>query len=284
MYKINRLKIFIILLVVLSLSSCIKDPIEPTPILPASAKYIHISHTRTDSNPNLDSIVERIDYSNFDMLWLGGDLAQLSSQDDETMLHIDSIFDVGNENTLWALGNHDYTDLERIQEFTNRPPYYASHKNGITFIIFDTQDSLSSVVGYQKELFESVVDSINFSTHLIIIHHKLIWMYDNTYLEPLIPSVSNAELGDCFYCINPNNFYSHIYPDLLEVEQKGIEVICIGGDIGFNAKEFEYLTQEGIQFLASGVSSGSDDNKALVFQHDITNKLLTWEFVLTTDL
>lgn len=284
MYKINSLKIFAVLLFVLYLSSCTKDPVTPTPIEPTNAKYIYVSHTRTDSNPNLDSIIEEVDYSSFDMLWLGGDLAKLSSQDDETMLHIDSIFNVGDENTLWALGNHDYTDLDRIREFTNRPPYYAYYKNGITFIIIDTQDSLSSIVGYQKELFESVVDSINLSTHLVIIHHKLIWMYDNAYLEPLIPSVSNAELGDCFYCINPNNFYTDIYPGLLEVRQKGIEVLCIGGDIGFNAKEFEYLTPEGIHFLASGVSAGEDDNKVLVFYHDIVNNDLTWEFILTSDL
>ena len=55
--------------------------------------------------------MESIDYSYYDMLWLGGDMAVSSSLDDITMNHIDSILDVGNENTLWALGNHDYADL-----------------------------------------------------------------------------------------------------------------------------------------------------------------------------
>ena len=276
----------LILLVVL-ISSCKKEEvviIQPPVIIPEIHNYLHISHTRTNSNPDMDSIAEGIDYSNYDMLWLGGDLAHLTSNDDETMWHVDSIFDIGNTNTLWALGNHDYSDLDRIQTFTNRSPYFAYNKNGITFIILDTQDSLSNIIGLQKELFDSVVDTIQDSSHLIVLHHKLIWMYDNPVLESQIPSVSNGELGDCFYCINPNNFYSDIYPKLLAVMQQGIEVICIGGDIGFNTNEFEYLTPEGIHFLASGIHAGYSGNKALLFNHDITNKLLTWEFKLIADL
>jgi len=71
----------------------------------------------------MDSLVEHIEYKKFDMVWLGGDMANLTSQDDETMYHIDSILDLSNLNTLWSLGNHDYSDLDRIQSFTNRPPF-----------------------------------------------------------------------------------------------------------------------------------------------------------------
>ena len=63
-------------------------------------------------------------------------------------------------------------------------------------------------------LFE-VLDTIQQSNHLIILHHKLIWMYDHDVLESQISSVSNADLGGCFNCINPNNFYSEIYPKLV---------------------------------------------------------------------
>lgn len=273
-----------VLLVIIFLFSCTKDDIiEPTNIIETQT-YLHISHTRTSSNPDMDSTVEMVDFSKFDMLWLGGDLTSLTSLDDSTMSHVDSIFDFSSINTLWALGNHDYSNLDRIRDFTNRPPFYSYHKNGITFIVLDTQDSLSNIIGSQKDFFDGIVDTIQESSHLIVLHHKLIWMYGNTDLEPQISSISNGHFGDCFYCINPNNFYSEIYPKLLKVKQKGIEVLCIGGDIGFKVKEFEYVTSDGIYLLASGIYYGTAGNKALLFEHDITNKKLTWNYELITDL
>lgn len=260
--------------------SCKKDPI---PIQP-DQYYLHLSHTRTDSNPQMDSVVEQIDYSNFDMLWLGGDLAYLTSDDDETLSNVNSILDLGNQNTLWSLGNHDYTNMNLIRDYTQRPAYYSYFKNKITFVVLDTQDSISNIVGNQKNMVYSVMDTIQESTRLVLLHHKLIWMYDNPILEPQIPVISNASLGDCFYCINPNNFYIDIYPRLVETHNKGIEVICIGGDIGFNANEFEYITPEGIIFLASGIKWGDPQNKALLFHHDLNLNSLTWEYKLTTDL
>ena len=65
---------------------------------------------------------------------------------------------------------------------------------------------------------------------------------------------------------------------------RGIEVFCIGGDIGIKTNEFDHLTSDGIQFLASGLSIEADENKALLFHHDILNRQLTWEYKLITDL
>lgn len=266
------------------LSSCERDAIIITDIEPQIRSYLHIAHTRTAENPKLDSVAEKIDYKAFDMLWLGGDMAHLTSKDDATMTLLDSIVDLKNSNTLWALGNHDYSDLNRINAFTKREPYYAYHKDGITFLILDTQDSFSAIVGKQKEMLNAVTDTIKESSHLVVLHHKLFWMYANKDLEPQIDSISNGKFGDCFHCINPNNFYTDVYPKLVEVKQRGIEVICIAGDLGFKAKTFDYTTPEGIQFLASGISFLESDNKALLFTHDITNKNLTWEVKLISDL
>lgn len=264
--------------------SCKRSESEVEKNQSQEANYLHISHTRTDMNPNVDSSISKINFMDFDMLWLGGDLAQATSLDKETISHIDSIFDFGSINTLWTLGNHDYSNLDLVEEFTKRPPYFAVHKNGLTFINLDTQDSLSNVLGNQKSLFDMVTDTIKESTHLILLHHKLIWMYNNPDLEPSIPLTSNAKFGDCFYCLNPNNFYTEIYPKLIELKKRGIEVLCIGGDIGTKAKEFEYVTAEGIHFLASGIYFKADEKKALLFHHDITNKKLSWEFKLLSKL
>ncbi len=109
-------------------------------------------------------------------------------------------------------------------------------------------------------------------------------MYGDETLEPRISAISNGRLGDCFYCINPNNFHTDVYPRLLEVKARGIQVVCVGGDIGVRVSEFEYITQDEIYFLASGVSSGSSVNKVLLFTHNVTQELLIWKYVEVDDL
>ena len=261
------------------LFSCTKDE-----TLGPHQTFLHLSHTRTASNPYLDNVVESINYENFDMLLLGGDLSYYTSEDDLTMDRVNQFFNIGSNNTLWSLGNHDYTDLSRVELYTNRPSYYSYFNNGISFLVLDTQDSLSNMVGNQKDMIFNLLDTIQLSTHLIILHHKLIWMYDHPSLESEIPNVSNAGLGNCFNCINPNNFYSEIYPRLVEVNNKGIQVICIGGDIGNKVNEFEYITNDGIYFLASGIDYLKETKKALLFIHDLNNQSLSWNYEKLNDL
>jgi hypothetical protein len=228
--------------------------------------------------------VENIDYSKFDVLCLGGDLALLTSLDEATMEKTDSYFNVSDPNTLWSLGNHDYSDLDLVEAYTGRPPYYAYNKNGITFIVLDTQDSLSNIVGEQLNLFNSVMDTLTESTHLIVLSHKLIWMYSHPELNSEIDSISNGIFGECFHCVNPNNFYEDLYPRLIEAKQGGIEVICLAGDIGIKVKDFYYLTDEEIIFLASGLSYTESENFAILFKHNVSKNELTWEYKLLNDL
>ena len=253
--------------------------------LAKDAQYICISHTREGTGNKVASIAEKIDYKKYDMRWLGGDITQLTSSDDKTMHYVDSIFDISNQNTLWALGNHDYSDLNRVQKFTVRPLFYSYFHNDITFIVLDTQfDSLPIITGSQLKLFEQVVDTIEKSSHLIILHHKLIWLYGNSQFESKIDSISNGRFGDCFFCVNPNPFYSEMYPALVKVKQRGIEVLCIAGDLGWKTKEFSYVTNDSIHFLATGIYYNTPGNKALIFNHDIANRNLNWEYKLLEDL
>lgn len=279
----NQLFLGLVTIISLLMISCKKDP--PVYMDGATIKqYIHLSHTRNDFNPYLNETVESIDYSSFNMLWLGGDLTFHTSIDHPTMEHVNNVFDVQSTNTLWALGNHDYDNIDLVEAYTNRPPYYAFFKNGISFIILDTQDSLSHIIGDQQEFVFNVLDTIQESKHLILLHHKLIWIYGNELLEPQISTISNGGTGNCFYCTNPNNFNSEIYPKLVEIQQKGVKVMCIGGDIGNNVKEFEHITSDGIVFLASGISGTDSNNKALIFEHDITNHIIDWRFVRISEL
>ncbi|TAH40128.1 MAG: hypothetical protein EYC69_12025 [Bacteroidetes bacterium] len=276
---------FLLFFLLISTSSCRKNkkdnPADPEHTI---VKYLHLSHTRTNTNPTMDSTVEAMSFSAYDMLWLGGDLASTSSSDDSTMNHLDSIFNLGSPNTLWSLGNHDYSDLQRVQNYTGRNPFYSYFKNGITIIVLDTQDSLSNIIGAQKVFFDAVTDTLDRSSHLIVLLHKLIWMYGDSVFEPQIPSVTNGGFGNCFYCVNPNNFNTEIYPKLLSLKQRGINVICVGGDIGFNVKEFSHVNNDGIVFLASGINAGSSGNSGLVFSHDVVQKQLSWRFTPLEEL
>ena len=267
----------ILLLAMISLSACQDD--DDTMTSESGMTYLHLSHTRLDVNPLIDDAAAEINYGLYDVVMLGGDLAQSSSADDETMIHLDTIFDLSDETTLWSLGNHDYSDLDRIMEYTDRLPYYAYHSDGVTFVVLDTQDSLSHIKGNQLDFFNDVVDTIASSSHLIVMSHKLIWMPGNAELEPMIEDVANGEFDSCNFCTNPNNFYQDLYPSLVELEEKNVEVICIGGDIGTREKSFSHRTAEGIDLLASGIESGDRGNQALVFEYDMSERQLTWEFV-----
>ena len=274
-------RVFILVFILMpGISSCRKDK----NIEPVLKRYLHLSHTRRDSNPLMDSLTETIDYTVYDMLWLGGDLAYLTSDDQETIKHVDSIFDLGNFNTLWALGNHDYSDLNTINNITQRPPYYAYYANGLTFLVLDTQDSVSQIIDEQLALVNSVLDTISYSSHLIVLHHQLIWLSGNPELEGDANDISNGPLGECSYCIHENNFYKDIYPGLVMAEENGIEVICIAGDIGSKTKSFSHLTEDGIQFLASGIKADQSGNLGLLFEHDETNRKLRWFFLPVAEL
>lgn len=276
-------------LLLLALTSCdpikmIDDPVDPTPALQDSLQFLHVAHTRMNSNGEFNEPLTQVDFSKYDVLLLGGDLASNTSIDSRPMDSLDHVFDFASENTLWALGNHDYDDLDLVKEYTGRPPFYTYTKEKVTFLVLDTQDSMSNFVGEQLEMIKNVVDTLSYSTHLVLLHHKLIWMYGNAELESEISMVSNGQAGECFWCINPNNFYPDVYPLLLDVEEQGIEVLCIGGDLGFYSKTFQYETPEGIDFLGAGMNLGDEENPVLLLKYDFTTSQLDWMFQLLRDL
>lgn len=259
-------------------SSCTKDPAIIDNRSTQLSHYLHLSHTRTDANPTMDSLVEKIDYSAFDMLLLGGDLTWYTSENESTINYVDSIFDLQNPNTLWSVGNHDYFDPNLIENSTGRPTYYAYYHKGITFVVLDTQAEVSQITSPQLELLTAVLDTLTQSSHLVVLTHQLIWMYGNSELESQIDEISNGPQGSCDFCVQPNNFYAAVYPRLLEAKNRKIDVICIAGDIGSKVSSFEYLTPEGIYFLASGIKANTSGNMALLFSHQPQSRTLHWEF------
>ena len=245
---------------------------------PPAYTYLHLAHTRTDTNPYIDSAAARLDYAPYHMLWLGGDLALRSSADEAALVHLDSLFDLAASTTLLSPGNHDYDHPERLRAATGRPLYYTQWQRGIVISTLDTQDSVSQLVGDQLAMLRNVADTLQAASHWVLLHHQLVWMRDGGTLEADSDYVANGWFGDCAHCLRPNNFYRDVYPLLRTVQQRGIQVVCVAGDLGKWRNEFEHVTDDGIVFLASGIEAGDTSSQALVFEHYPSADSLGWQY------
>lgn len=262
---------FFLIALMLLVISCKQPSVED------SNSYIYIAHTRVKTNDSVYSKVYDIDFSKYDMTLLGGDLAWSSFSGKTINPHLDSIFDFKNPNTLWSVGNHDNTSDKKFYAATLREKYHAYQRDDVTFITINSQDSLSSIVGKQKDFLFSVLDTLQTSS-VLLMSHKLIFMNDHPVLDAKISKVCNANKGDCYHCHNPNNFQKEIYPKLLELKNKGVQVTWVGGDLGYKTSEFEYIDDQGIIFLGNGLWYPKDWNKLLLFSKR-KDKPLEYEFV-----
>ena len=251
-------KFFILFLLLLTILSCADSSPEP------GSTYIYVSHPRINANDRMYGKVYEIDFSKYDMTLIGGDLAQNTFSKSETTAHRDSIFDFKNPNTLWSIGNHDKTSDKKFYKTTLKKKYHAYQRDDVTFITLDSQDSLSSIVGKQKEFLFAVLDTVT-TASVLVMTHKLIFMNDHPVLDSQISKVCNANKGDCFHCHNPNNFYDDIYPKLVALRNKNIQVLWVGGDLGYKTSEFEYVDENGIVFLGNGLWFKKDWNRVLFF-------------------
>lgn len=111
--------------------------------------YAVISHTRLNDNSGIDSIVAKADLSKYDLLLLGGDMANLSSKDDSILNYLNEVFDFTNQHTLWSLGNHDYTNLPLLLKYTKKNTFYSYKDENTLFIVLDTQKDSSQIIGDQ---------------------------------------------------------------------------------------------------------------------------------------
>jgi len=82
-------------------------------------------------------------------------------------------------------------------------------------------------------------------------------MIGNDNLDSLLSLVGGSTRD-----ISLTNFYTDIYPLLLNVEEKGIDVVCIAGDrTNIN---IEYITTDSIQFIATGMKPAQSDSNNYV--------------------
>ncbi|PLX10755.1 MAG: hypothetical protein C0598_09745 [Marinilabiliales bacterium] len=248
-------------------------------------KYIFIGHCYqpNTAGDKVDYRLENFDFTDYEGIWLGGDVCSEALINYGTVQYIDSIFDLGNPETHWAMGNHDARNgnWEYISDFSYRNTYYAFTSNKLTRIIINTNlvPTDCESMDEQYNIIMNVCDTIQESKYLVLLMHHGLW--DSV---PGLPSTYDYAQSHLVYwnsnCYDVNsNFVHSIYPKLIEVEQRGVEVVCVMGDIGDRTNKFDVISDDGIQFLGSGLYHNEPDNNVLVFDYDLSDYKLSWDFL-----
>ena len=260
--------------------------------------YLFLGHIyQTETRINTD--IEQLDLNKYDQIWLGGDVLTETTKYQSNLDYLDSIFDLSNPNTKWALGNHDLRNgnVQWINEKTKRPSFYTSHSDGITYFVLNTsklqRDRLDvDFAKSQYHLLKSVCDTIISSSHLVILSHHSPWQQ----VDSIIKSGANSDASNFVFNVDPiKDFHNGVYNPLLKkVQSKGVDVIFISGDYGQFRAGNQYTSSSGVTFLGSGILSINKynerfsrykrPNSVLIFNHDIVNRKLKWKFKQIDDI
>ena len=210
---------------------------------------------------------------------LGGDLTWNTSALISTVDYCDQFFDLGNQNTHLAIGNHDVSNITNLLSYTQKEGYYSFNKNNITFIVLDTELATPNISGSQLDLIRNVSDSIEYSHYLVVILHRILWMVDNSDLAYLQNSVGGSSSN-----LNSSNFFEEVYPEFQKVKNKGIPIFCIAGDR--TNVNIEYSIEDSIQVIASGMIDylSDENNYSIVLTYLPETKKLNYEFVPLSEL
>lgn len=302
MYNILEMKFFLLLLPMFLLSCSDSPEIE--------RKFIFLGHTyEWGDSTRIDKRLEKLDYSIYDQIWLGGDISSHTTLKESTVAYIDSIFDLSSEQTHWTLGNHDvmHGNLEYITQRTKRNTFYSDYFEGICLVVLNTNlfhiypgtppQKNCEEKAAQLQLLEEVADSISKAKHLIILHHLALF---NELRIDADGKANQAFNMNAQYirasCDSTSDFTTIVYPWLTKVQSRGIQVTLIGGDLGMQAKQYEFTSQEGIKILGSGINNSVnpkyapgyvknfDPDRILIVKYFPESGKLDWDFLLLNDL
>jgi len=273
---------------------------------PSNFQYLFLGHIydwRAKDDNEIDRRFGAFNFEAYDQIWLGGDLCARTNEAESTLNYLDSIFDLSAATTHWSLGNHDVGNgpLEWIEARTKRKTYYTTTFNGLTLAVLNTNefhhpnytpkpDECALLEG-QLEMLEHLADTIQSSSHLILLHHYNLLTNELSGGSLSLDTIFNLyRPGLQVNCAGTQTFEQRIYPVLKTVQEKGVQVILVSGDLGQRSKSFEYQTAAGIWFLGSGINNSSvgdylpnyvtdtSPDKILIFEHDVLQKKIYWRF------
>jgi hypothetical protein len=256
-------------------------------------KYLFTAHTYMGESI-IDSRLIEFDKSGYDNIWLGGDICSETLMLRSNLDYLDEHLRIGQPHNYFSLGNHDRRNgnIEYFEEFIGKKAYYADYYNGFTSIVLDTnlEPGDCENLNNQYKMICNVTDTISASSHLIMFFHWGLWSGVPGLPEPSVYAHTNLKYWNANCDSTNNNFAQIIYPLLVEVQNRGVNVICIMGDMGASYKKFEAVSSDGIQFLGCGLDNikyyyepdqwwTKEKDVVLEFNHNTTTKDLTWKFM-----
>lgn len=282
----------------LSIQGCQKEPVAP------SYRYLFLGHPydwiHTD---RVDPRLPFLHRDSFSGIWLGGDVCGRTTQSRATLSYLDSLFQLSNPSTHWAIGNHDILegDESLIPPITQRPTFYASYQQGICLLVLNTnllwhnewappQEDCDRKQA-QLALIQQVCDTIQEASHLVILHHHS--LFNELKINEKGDTLREGNINGIPIrtgCDPLSNFTEEVYPQLVQVQEKGIQVVCVGGDYGMVAKRSSFTTSEGITLLGSGINNSLNmdfppdyvtnfnPDSVLIFSHNPQQRSLDWSF------
>ncbi|MGC9331062.1 MAG: hypothetical protein ACP5DZ_04195 [Bacteroidales bacterium] len=254
-------------------------------------KYLFVGHTYRD--PYLiDTRLENLNTDIYKYIWLGGDICSDTFLDYQSLDYLQQHLNICGEHNYWSLGNHDARNgnIDWYIDFTGKKTYYADYFPNVSAFVFDTNLSPGDCenLDNQYRQFVNLCDTISQSSYLLLFFHWGLW-----YDVPGLPQPGHyCHSSQKYWNANcdsvNNNFVNSVYPHLIDVQNKGIEVICIMGDMGATYKSIDYVSDHGIRFLGCGLYNhltanineryAENNDRVLVFDHNIDADILTYEY------
>ncbi len=255
-------------------------------------KYLFLGHTYR--GPYLvDTRVEFLDKTKYEYIWLGGDICSDTFLDYQSFGYLDTLLRISNPHHYWSLGNHDARNgnVDWFTEFTGKKTYYADFFPNISAFVFDTNITPADCenLDAQYNEFSNLCDTIQNSSHLLLFFHWGVWVDVPGIPQPSSYCHSNLRYwnGNCD-SVN-TNFAQVIYPQLVEVQNRGVDVICIMGDMGASYKTVNFMSTDGVKFLGCGLNNHliydpnerykNQNDRVLVFSHVLEENRLSYQFL-----
>ncbi len=250
----------LLLAVALWLSGCKEQPVQ---------HIIFLGHPYDwNAGNRIDPRIEALDLSAYDHIWLGGDVCSETTKLPATLDYIDSLFHLRSDSTHWTWGNHDmlFGKTETIRAHTGKPDFYVQWQDGYCLLVLNTNlfwpypskpaQKDCEAKAAQMALIKAVTDTIREASHLVILHHHALL---TEYITAADGKPADAFNGTAITmrptCDSTSDFTKQVYPWLTAVQQRGVKVLLVGGDMGMRAKTFARQTPEGIQILGSGINN-----------------------------
>jgi hypothetical protein len=240
-----------------------------------------VPHPRSENKVNQSVLpgIEKIDFSKYDMIMLGGDITYYTSKTAKALDYCDSLFHLGSPNTLWSFGNHDVDNRTLIKKYTGRKSFYMYNRDNITFVVLDTELNANGfksvyILGEQLQMLKNVCDTISNSKYLIVLHSRLIWMIGNQDFRIRIDSVAESTKQ-----LDTTNFYQEVYPQLQKAKKRGVKVICLGGDK--SKINIKYSPEDSITFYATTMAPEFSDsvNNVMILSYNLQSKTISTEYI-----